>query len=281
VLAAGLMLGLMSGVFAALVNDQSDSKFKTAQEIDSAVSIPVLGYINKLPVGRRRAFVPSTSAQSESFRLLRTMLLSDVRSGKLSSLSATSASPSDGKSTLLLNIAASFASLKMPVVVLEADMRRPTFRKRLQLKNKIGLSDVLNNSATIEQAVCETKIPNLKVIHAGTSVSAPAELLQSEAFDNLLKELRTDFVLTVVDVGPILAVSDPLVVAQKVDGTLLVVRPSVDTRQQVLGAADRLRAGNVNLLGMLVNAFGSSSDFHGSRYGYDVTYASKPAFELA
>lgn len=281
VLAAGVMLGLLLGVFAALVNDQSNSRFKTAQEIDSAVSIPVLGYIKKLPVSRRSAFVPSTSSENESFRLLRTMLLADVRSGELSSLTATSASPADGKSTLLLNIAASFASLKMPVVVVEADMRRPTFRKRLKLKGKTGLSDVLNNTATIEESLCETEVPNLKVIHAGTPVSDPAELLQSEAFDNLMKELRADYVLTVVDVGPILAVSDPLVVAQKVDATLLVVRPSVDTRQQVLGAADRLRAGNVNLLGMLVNAYGSSSEFHDSRYGYDVTYASKSAFELA
>ena len=280
VLAAALMLGLTFGVFAALINDQIDARFKTAQEIDSMLSMPVLGYINKLPIGRGKSFVSSTSGESESFRLLRTMLLADVRSGKLSSLTATSASPSDGKSTLLMNIAASFAGLKIPVVIVEGDMRRPTFKKRLRLQNKIGLSDVLKGDVTIKNSLCETSIPNLHVIHAGTHVSDPAELLQSEAFDALLKELRTQFVLTIVDVGPILAVSDPLVVAQKVDGTLLVVRPSLDTRQQVISAADRLRAGNTNLLGMLINTYGCSKDFHGSRYGYDVTYTATPAHEL-
>lgn len=279
VLAAGLMLGACMGVFLALINDQNDARFKTAQEIDSMLSIPVLGYVDKLPIGRRQEFLSATSKESEAFRMLRTMLLADVRSGQLSSLTATSASPADGKSTMLMNIAASFAALKLPVVIVEADMRRPTLRKRLRLENKVGLSDVLNNNVTIEQSLSETSVPNLHVIHAGSSVADPAELLQSESFDALLKELKTQFVLTIVDVGPILAVSDPLVVAQKVDGTLLIVRPSVDSRQQVMGALDRLRAGDANVLGMLVNTYGCSKDFHSSRHGYDVSYSSKPALQ--
>lgn len=279
VLAAGLMLGLMGGLFAGLVNDQMISKFHTAQEIDNSVSLPVLGYVDRLPIGRRRCIVDSSSTESEAFRMLRTTLLTDVRAGRLSTITATSPSPSDGKSTILLNIAASFASLQIPVVIVEADMRRPTLKKRMRLENKFGLSDVLMGRSSVEQALCSTEVDGLQVIHAGIGTTNPAELLQSEVFDSLLKELKSDFVLTIVDVGPILAVSDPLVVAKKVDGTMLIVRPSVDTRQQVLGAAERLRSGNVNLLGLVVNTYGSAKNFHDGRYGYGVPYSAAPVLE--
>lgn len=279
VAAAGLMIGLLCGIFAALINDQLHSGFQTAREIDEALTVPILGYVSKLPIRRGKSFVELASAESEDFRMLRAMLLTDVRSGRLGSLTATSASPGDGKSTILLNIAASFAGLQMPVVMVEADMRRPTLRGRLNLKNKLGLSDILSGNAAIEDALCETEIPNLSVIHAGSAVDNPAELLQSESFETLMKELKCTFTLTVVDVGPVLAVSDPLVVAASTDGALLIVRPSVDTRQQVIGAAEMLRARNVKLLGAIVNSCGSSRSFHRGRYGYSSGYHTTPVLE--
>lgn len=272
VAAAGLALGLLGGVFLALINDHLDSRFQSVGEMDSLISLPILGCVDNLPVSRRATVLNFEAPESEAFRLLRTMLLADVRAGRLSSLSAASALSGDGKSTILLNIAASFASLQMPVVLVEADMRRPVLRKKLQLETKAGLADILTGKSSLEDALSSCAIPHLSVIHAGTAVSSPSELLESDSFDGLLKELKTRFVLTIVDVGPVLAVSDSLVVAQKVDGTVLVVRPSADRRQQVFDAAEILRAADVNLLGMVVNTCGSSRHFHKSRYGRPTGY---------
>lgn len=272
--AAGFLLGLISGLFLALINDQRNAKFHSAQELDNALGMPVLGYVDRLPVGNTQGLVASDAIQGEAFRMLRAMLLSDVREGRLSTLTATSPAPGDGKSTILMNVAATFASLGMPVVIVEADMRRPTFRKRMKLNNEFGLSEILGGSCLMEDAMTIGVAPNLSVIHAGAPTASPAELLESEAFDALLKELRTQFVLTIVDVGPVLAVSDSLSVAQKVDGTILVVRPSADTRSQISGAAEMLRAGGVNLLGMVVNAYGSSKQFQSGHYGYGDSYGS-------
>lgn len=280
VMLASALIGLGFGTFGALVNDQLDGRFQSAGEIDTATSIPVIGYVDRLPVSRNRCLVNPAAAESEVFRMLRTMLLSEVRDGKLTSLTATSPSPSDGKSTILANIAASFAALDMPVVLVEGDMRRPTFRKRMNLKSEPGLSEVLRGEATIEQALCSTSNPNLHVIHAGGPVENPAELLQSETFDVFLKELRSQFALAVVDVGPVLAISDPLVVAQKVDGTVLIVRPSADSRQQITGAADILHTAGARLLGTVVNTYGCGKDFHTGRYSYGPSRSASIAYEM-
>ena len=270
---AGLVLGLLGGLFLGLVNDQMSARFQTAKEIDEAVGLPVLGYVDRLPDGTIKGLVAEDAIQCEVFRLLRTILLNDVRSGRLSSLTATSSSPSDGKSTILINVAASFAGLGMPVVIVEADMRRPTLRRRMGLSSEFGLSEVLKGDCSLEKAICSGGVSNLSVIHAGEPTPAPSELLESESFSALLKELRTQFVLTIIDVGPVLAVSDSLVVAKKVDGTILIVRPSVDSREQVVGAAEMLRAADVNVLGLVVNTCGSSKHFQAGRYGFASAYA--------
>ena len=277
--AGGVMLGLMFGLFFAIINDQLNARFQTTQELSSAIDTPVLGYVDKLNVARSGSPVVGDLIQGESFRMLRTLLLSDVRDGRLSTISVSSPSSGDGKSTILMNMAASFASLGMPVVIVEADMRRPTLKARMGLNVEHGLSEVLLGSCSLAKAVGTSDVPNLSVIHAGSATGNPAELLESESFDALLKELRSQFVLTIVDVGPILAVSDSAVVARKVDGTILIVRPSIDTRKQITGAAEMLKAANVNLLGMVVNTFGSSKHFLSGREGYGSKYTPTRALE--
>lgn len=263
---AGLVLGLMIGMFLGLVNDQLRPGFNDGAELDAAIGVPVIGYVRKLPFRRVAGLVPTQKHQSEAFRVLRTILLNEVRSGRLTSLTATSASAGDGKSTVLLNLAASFADLGMTVVFVEADMRRPQVRKRMKLPVRNGLSEILEGKCDVDEALCLAEKSGFSVIHAGGPTRKPSELLESEAFDSLLAELRRRFMLVIVDVGPVLAVCDSLVVSGKVDGTLFIVRPSMDSREQILGAVETLRAADVRLLGTVVNTFGSSAKFEASRY---------------
>lgn len=273
----GIMMGLMVGLFLAVLNDQQDDRFRTSEEIDSAIGIPVLTRVGRIKTDGKSPIVPDNSPEGESFRILRTLLLSDVREGRLKVLTATSPLPQDGKSTILANLAAAFAKLDMNVVLVEADMRRPTFHTRFGVPDGIGLSDLLKDTSTIDDALVQSGVPNLTLITAGGGVPNPSELLQGESFDRTLALLTERFQLVIIDVGPVLAVSDSIIVAQKSDGMLLVVRSSNDSRQQVAEAVETLRAGNVKLLGCVVNTFGSGEGFE--RRGYYGGYYSSDRVE--
>ena len=273
----GLMMGLMVGLFFGVINDQQDDRFRTSEEIDSAIGIPILTRVGRMKTDGKSPIVPDNSPEGESFRILRTLLLSDVREGRLKILSASSPLPQDGKSTILANLAAAFAKLDMSVVLIEADMRRPTFHKRFGVPDATGLSELLRETVTIDDAIVPSGIPNLTLITAGGGVTNPSELLQSESFDRILAALRERFQLVIIDVGPVLAVSDPIIVAQKSDGMLLVVRSSNDTRQQVTEAVETLRAANAKMLGCVVNTFGSGEGFE--RRGYYGGYYSSDRAE--
>ena len=273
----GLMMGLMVGLFFGVMNDQQDDRFRTSEEIDSAIGIPILTRVGRMKTDGKSPIVPDNSPEGESFRILRTLLLSDVREGRLRILSASSPLPQDGKSTILANLAAAFAKLDMSVVLIEADMRRPTFHKRFGVPDSTGLSELLRETATIDDVVVPSGIPNLTLITAGAGVTNPSELLQGESFDRILATLRERFQLVVIDVGPVLAVSDPIIVAQKSDGMLLVVRSANDTRQQVTEAVETLRAANAKMLGCVVNTYGSGEGFE--RRGYYGGYYSSDRAE--
>ncbi len=275
--AGGLMLGMIMGLFMAVANDQMNQGFNTSDEIGTSIDLPVLGHIGRLPTGKEGGIVPESAPESEIFRMLRTILLNDVRSGDLRVLSATSPSPGAGKSTLLLNTAASFAQLKIPIVLVEADMRRPTVQNRLAIKTEFGLSDVLQGRCTVDQALSASGVPDLTVICSGQIPPNPAELLESDEFEAVLAELRSRFQLILIDVGPVLAVSDALVVAKKSDGLLLVTRPSTDTRENVSDAVKSLQTSEAKMLGCVVNTFGSRGHFQRKSYyaGY-YEYGRKP-----
>ena len=262
----GIMLGLVGGLFASVMIDQLDTRFRTSSEIDSAIGLPILTRVGGFKTDGAFPIVADNSPEGESFRILRTLLLTDIRSGQLRVISATSPLPGDGKTTILANIAASFAKLNMSVVLIEADMRRPTFHKRFNVPDERGLSDVLKGKCSLDDVLIPSGVQNLTLMTSGSGAADPSELLQHEVFDELLVSLKERFQLVIVDVGPVLAVSDPVIVAQKSDGMLLVVRSSNDTRQQVIDAVETLRSANAKMLGCIVNTYGSGHEFE--RRGY-------------
>lgn len=262
----GLILGLFAGIVLGAMNDQLDGRFRSSDEIDSLIDLNVLGRIGKLRIGKDSVLLNDSEPESEAFRMLRTIMLSEVRSGKIRMLSGTSPVPGDGKSTILANLSASFAKLDLRVLYLEADMRRPNAHLRFNVPEESGLSDILTGKVTLDQALKPSEVPKLSVITAGSGTHNPSELLQSAEYDNLLTELRSRFDLVVVDVGPVLAVSDPMIVAQKADATVLIIRSANDTRQQVQETVSMLRSAGANLVGCIVNTVGSGNEFE--RVGY-------------
>ena len=282
-LVGGVLIGLVGGLLAALFNDRNDNRFRTVSQVERELGLSVLGRVGKLPPtdkdgGHLRA--TALAPEGEAFRSIRTVLLPEVKGGRLRTLGTTSPISGDGKSTTMANLAASFAQAGLTVLVIDGDMRRPTVHKQLGIPLGKGLSNVLRGQVEVPDVVKPTPIDGLSAMTAGSAVGNPAELLQGETFTNLLELLKTRFDLVLIDLGPVLAVSDPLIASQRIDGMLLVTRVANDSVAQARDAVARLRASGATLLGAVVNTFGVGREF-GSGDGYYGYYGEYGSYSTA
>ncbi len=193
-------------------------------------------------------------AASEAFRVLRTNLQFLGLDKPLKSIMITSATPGEGKSTTIANLAVTFAQDGARVCLIDADLRRPTLAKLLGVQNWSGLTTALIGQESLQDCLKETAVPGLFVLPSGPIPPNPAELLGSNRMSNLLAELEEQFDMVLVDTPPVLAVTDAAVVASKVGGVVLVVRSGLVARQQAKRAKDALVAVKAKVLGAVLGA---------------------------
>jgi capsular exopolysaccharide synthesis family protein len=172
----------------------------------------------------------------------------------LRSVSITSPLPGEGKSTVAFNLAVALAEIRPRVLLIDADMRRPTLHTRLGVSKVRGLSDVLVGARMLEDVVRESPLPGLDVITSGASSPNPIKLLQSERFERLLEEARNTYSLVVVDGPAINIVFDGAVIASKTDGTVLVFASGETEVKQVRQALYRLTTAKAkSVIGVVMN----------------------------
>jgi capsular exopolysaccharide synthesis family protein len=205
--------------------------------------------------------VDPSSPVSEQYRTIRTNIqFASSVDYKLQTLVVTSSGPSEGKSTTSANLAVVFAKSGQKVLLVDADMRKPTVFKTFQLTNEIGLSTVLSTSKNIDEAAQKTSIENLSVLTSGPKPPNPSELLGSMRMDQVIKEARNLYDIVIFDMPPIVAVTDAQIMASKVDGTLLVVRENVTKKESVTKAKELLHLVNARVLGVVYNGAEQSKD---------------------
>jgi succinoglycan biosynthesis transport protein ExoP len=277
----GLMLGLFSGLFLAVTNDLSDGRFRSAADLEAFVNVPMLGRLGRVnPIGRgvRGLIATELTPNAESIRMVRTLLLPDIRAGKLQSLGMTSPMQGDGKSTFISNLAVSFAQLDLNVLVVDADLRKPTTHRYFSVVRDNGLCDVLSHDLDPIEAIRETEIANLSVMPAGASTAVPAELLESAKFDQLLEYVKDRYDIVLIDMPPVLAVSDPLIVGPKLGGVVMVVRAASARKSEVMNSLRRLESAGSTVIGCVLNTFGAGKKFSsdGGYYGYYESSYTKP-----
>ncbi|MEM6363299.1 MAG: polysaccharide biosynthesis tyrosine autokinase [Planctomycetota bacterium] len=281
----GLMLGLFGGLFCAVANDVRDGRFRSAAELDEAIDLPSLGRVGKLnsiKQGIRGLIAVESSSDAEAFRLGRTVLLKEIRSGELGTIGFTSPMQADGKSTVASNFAVSFAQVGLKVLVIDADLRRPSAHQYFSVRKPEGLSDVLEGRLEAPEVIQETEADNVFVMSAGSDCRMPAELLQGDKLDHVLDWARDAFDVVLVDLPPVLAVSDPVVVMPRLDGNILVVKVASVRRDEVINTLRRVESAGGRFVGCMLNAFGSGKKFEsdGGYYGYyksDYTRAARPS----
>ncbi|HVJ85512.1 MAG TPA: polysaccharide biosynthesis tyrosine autokinase [Caulifigura sp.] len=217
------------------------------------------------------------SREAEAFRTIRTAMLFACQEQNVRLLQISSPEPGDGKTTTISNLAVAIAQSGKKVLLIDADMRRPTLHDMFRLSQEAGLSDILLGEIEWMNVVKSTPFATLSVITAGLSPENPAELLSAPAFQTFLKQVREEFDLVLIDSPPVLAVTDACVIAPQTDGMVVVIRMEKNNRTSVSHTREQLDSYGVRLLGVVANDATEAAHRDGYRYdGYDVYYQ-KPA----
>jgi exopolysaccharide transport family protein len=293
-LSFAFMLGLTSGVGLAFLLEGLDNTVRTTEQAQMISGLPPLGMI---PLGSRsareganakRLVIASSSKEvvelitqvrpqsqmAESYRALRTSLLLSNLGAPPKVIMVTSALPQEGKTTTSINCAVVLAQKGIRVLLIDADLRRPSIHKTLGMGPRSGLSNVLTGSATLESAITHSPIlPNLDVLPAGTPPPNPAELLASTNMRDVLQELRGRYDHIVVDTPPTLSVTDAVVLSPRADAIVLVIRSGQTTKQALRRSRDILMQVNAKVSGVLLNAVDLSSPDYYYYYEYQGKYA--------
>jgi capsular exopolysaccharide synthesis family protein len=200
------------------------------------------------------------SLAAEQYRQLRTRLSHAEGASNLRTVLVTSPQKGEGKSITSANLALTMAQeLQRRVIIVEADLRKPSLQALFGLPAGPGLSDYLAGAAELKDVMTYLPEHNLTVVHAGSTPANPAELLGSTAMRRLLDQLRTRFDRVILDTPPVLPLADVAVLAPLVDGTLLVVRAGVTPKPAIENA---LRAfDSSRLLGVVLNESGMQQDY--------------------
>ena len=197
---------------------------------------------------------------SEQYRTLRTNINFSMPKGELQTVLVTSASPGEGKSTTSSNLAVVFAQENKRVLLVDADMRKPTSHYTFHVTNTLGLSNLLTRQSTLDETVKETSIEGLHIITSGPIPPNPAELLSSIPMDLLIEDFKKRYDIIVFDAPPTLSVTDAQVLSNKCEGTIFVVNSKSTNKDNAAKAKELLDSAKAHILGVVINNYELNKD---------------------
>jgi len=277
-------LGVILGLAAIFFLEYMDRSIKTPEELERVTRFASLGVIpSAASVSRSSGYsygygtpklravepaatkggaeqkgidlLPHTDTRSpisEAYRAFRTsLLLASANSPKVIVITSTFAR--EGKTTTSVNLATVLAQMGKPVLLIDADLRRPRLQKVFRGRMNLGLVNYLAANIPLEDVIQETGVPNLSSILSGPTPPNPSELLASDRMKHLIHEVRSKFAYVIFDSPPVMAVTDSIVLAASADGVVLCVHGGQTPRDLVQRAAERLRQSNIPVLGAILN----------------------------
>jgi len=251
----GVLVGLILGVLYALAREVFDTRVSSAKDLERVSSDPLLGTLGRKkrtePAGLVMRVMPH-SALAEGYRRVRANLeFIDVDSPPRSTV-VTSALAREGKSTTAINLALAMAERSSRVLLIDADLRRPSVAELCDLEGDVGLTTVLLGDVDPEDAIVRWS-DGLDVLPSGAVPPNPGQLLGSAAMKNLMQRLLLEYDFIVVDSPPLLPATDALGLSHLTDGAIVVARYKTTTRQQLATTLNSLEAVNARILGIVIN----------------------------
>ncbi|WP_336962978.1 GumC family protein [Sphingobium aquiterrae] len=270
-LSLALLISFMAAVGFIYVREQFDDVVRSPDDAERKLGLPALGMVPVLPVNMtpHEALDQPTSAFTEAFHAIRSAVELSQAGGAPASLLITSSQKSEGKSTIAHAIARDFARAGgRRVLIIDADLRRPTLHRILGLPNGKGLTSLLVRQCGPEQAIQRTSTEGLDFVGSGPTAPNPGELLGSPALAELIGAFTKRYDLVVIDAPPVLGLADAPSIAAHMDATLFVVSATSSHRGVVKAAVRRLRHARARMLGVVVNRV----DMVSLGYGYEQYY---------
>ncbi len=275
-MAMALIIGLMLGVGLAMARNWIDQRFHSADEISTALAVPILGMIPQMPgreslVARgRKVEAEPTSHAAESYRTVRTAIYFGVPDGQAKRIVVTSPEPGDGKTTLVSNLGIAMAQAGQRTLIIDADFRKPMQHKVFEIERERGLSGVLAGRESLDAAIQRTKVECLDILPTGPTPPNPSEMLNSQVFADLLDALSTRYDHILIDSPPVMPVTDARILGAICNVTILTIRAEKSNRKVAERARDGLLSVGAHILGVVVNAVPRKEDryYHYSSYGY-------------
>ncbi|NMB82728.1 MAG: polysaccharide biosynthesis tyrosine autokinase, partial [Ignavibacteria bacterium] len=275
----GFILGIGMGVAFAFVKDHFDNTIKTPEDIQKK-NINILAWIPQIEgidsTNKDFEFIvakkPDASA-SEAYRALRTRIkFSKLDKETLKVLLITSPTSQEGKTTTSVNLAGSFAQANFKTILLDADLRKPRIHSVFNQKRFPGFTDYFFGQTSYEEIVRATEVNNLYYVSAGTIPPNPSEILGSAPMESFIQKLKNNFDYIIIDSPPLIAVTDSEILAQVVDGTILVVSANYTEMDLLEKSVEVLKRDNSAFLGVLLNNFSFRSGYS-SYYKYYYYYS--------
>ncbi len=269
------VFGFIAGLGFAFLLEIMDRSIRSHEDIE-ALGLNFLGLLPSIPGGdaaqpsKRDFYIQDQpkSTVAECCRTIRTNLLFMSPDNPAKRLVVTSAGPQEGKTTTLINMGIVLAQGGQRILLVDSDMRRPRLHKSFGVPNTVGLSSLIVGEGTMEEAIKSTAVPGLFVLPSGPVPPNPAELLHTERFRKIVDQLAGRFDRVMFDSPPVGAVTDPLVLANHLDGTILVAKMLHTDRGMAERATKSLRDANAKVLGAVLN----DVDIEKRQYGYYLGY---------
>ncbi len=257
-----LLFGLALGIGLTLLFEQVDNTLKTPEDVKDHLGLPFLGMVPDVNAKPGTPNAPRASplilkspqsAVAESYRVLRTNLIFSSADAKGRALVVSSASPGEGKTTTVANLASSLALNGARVLAVDADLRRPTIHQHFGIAKTPGLTDLIVGNCQASQAIQITRFKGLQVLPCGYVPPNPAELLGSAAMKQVVEALRSHYDWVLIDTPPILAMADTPILCPLVDGVILVVGAEVSSRPAIQRAVDQVLSVGGKITGVVLN----------------------------
>ena len=275
----GIIVGLTCGVGISFLMEYMDNTIRTQEDVEKYLGTSLLGIVGHIPLEKKDIKVTELIAHdlpkhtiSEALKCIRTSIMFSRPDNPKKTILVTSATPSEGKTLISSNLAIVMAQTGKKVLVIDADLRKPSVHKLFQIDKSLGLSNLLVKSNGLRTVLKATHIPNVYAIPCGPIAPNPSELLSSPAMAENLKLAKEEFEWILIDSPPLLGVTDARILSRLVDGIIFVLNGNKANRDVSRKALSFLSEVNDKILGVVINDVDFSKDKYYYHYYYQYYY---------